>query len=574
MIAKRMVAGAAAVALVAAACGSSGSSGGSGSSSSAGSTVQTAATTPSGGLPQGGTVKMVAQSPEDPWDGQAYYGTQWEVEYLTCNALMDYVPSATSGNPALIPGIAADMPQILHGGKTYTFTIRQGLKYSDGTVLQAQDVKDMFERFLDPAMGQSGALGAGYYNEIVGMDKYAPTGATKAGAAHISGITVSGNTVTFNLVKADPDFVAKLSLRFTCIYKPGGPHKRSQMPQPSTGPYMITTATNTNVVLVRNPYWWSNNAAILGMAQYKGRLWNADSYTLTIGLSPDQQLLQLKANQVDLSWDSTAVGGVAQVKQLEAGADTKSRFFQPTTLYLDYMSLNTAKGPFTNAKLRQAANYAIDRQAIATISGHDVPWSVLEATPLAPKAPVVYPPASNDATAKQLIAQSGLKTPIPVTLLYFSQSGTAPQQASATAAQLEAVGFKVTLVSKPPQVYYEYAASAANAHDIMQGVWSPDWPDGSSAMGPILLAAGIGGQNLAENNDPAFEAQYAQIDNMPYGPARTAAWAALAASYAQTRAPLVVTGTRFQPDLTSARLGGYSWDPAHSVNLGAMYIKP
>ncbi len=107
--------------------------------------------------------------------------------------------------------------------------------------------------------------------------------------------------MSFKLTAPDPDFNYKLSLRFVCPQKPGGPQTRSNLPEPTTGPYMITQSDDKTVVDVRNPNW-DANAKIMGLDAWKGKLWNVDGLEVEIGVAPDQQLLKLKNEEADMSW--------------------------------------------------------------------------------------------------------------------------------------------------------------------------------------------------------------------------------------------------------------------------------
>ncbi len=559
--------GAAAIGLVAAACGSSGTP-----SSTPSTTGGAPSTTAPTGVPQGGTLKMVGTEFLDPWGGDGYYGKNWQLEFMTSNCLVDPEPNPGDGKvPTLQPGLAEAMPTISGDGKTYTFTVRQGIVYSDGTPFQAADVKAYMERALDPAEGYQGALGSGYYNGIVGMDKYAPSGATKAGAPDISGITVSGNDVVFALTAPDPDFVAKMGLRFVCPEKPGGSHTRAMVPEATTGPYMVTTATDKQLVVVRNPHWW-DNAKIMGLDKFKGQLWNIDGFTLDIGVSADAQLLQLKNNQIDMGWDAGMITSLAQRKQVEGDADLSKRFRADLDPFTRFYSLNTAVPPLNNVKLRQAINYAINRQALVAINGAGQPWSMIESKALMPGATDVYPNASDVEKAKQLIKESGVKTPIKLKFLH-GEKPPAPALGAALKAQLDAVGFDVQIITHPGKGYYGFAADDKNGFNIMGAGWAPDWVDGASAIGPVLTKAAIGGFNLSRLNDPTFESGFAKVDALPYDAARTLAWADFATTVTTDIAPLATWLQDEELNLLSNRVGGFQYDPAHLVNMATLYIK-
>ncbi len=567
------------LAVGASACGSStksGASSGAGSVDTSGAQSGGAQTGGGSGgssaasTPKGGTLTLGIDQDYDYWDGTSYYGDMWSVEYATCNGLLDYPDSPGPDNATLVPGIAADMPQVSSDGKTYTFTVRDGLKFNNGAPVSAADVKDSYERNLDPGSGIVDMLGSGYYNDIVGMDKYAPSGATKAGAPGISGITVAGNKVSFALNKPDATFPYYTAIRFACIVPKGTPHKHTQLPPPVTGPYMIKSYTpKRSVVMVRNPYWAENAKA---MGNTCTNCWNVDEFDFKMGISADSQLLQIKNNQLDLSYDRSAPVGT-QVNAVVNDPSTKGRVRVTPDAAIGYFFFNTTVPPFDNPKVRQAVNYGIDRASLIKIIGGQytgTPWSqILPKNLLGDEKPDLYPNAPDIAKAKQLLQESGVKTPISTTLIY--QNKAPGDDIAANFKQTMAqIGINVTLKGLSADVYYQYIQNPKNKAPVGTAIWGQDFPDAVTFFVPLLHSGSL--SNYAQFKSAATDAAIEKAKLIPPGPDRAKAWAQLSTQVASTDAPWAVFRNRVVVNFFSTKLGGFAYNTTKQLYFNLLYV--
>jgi peptide/nickel transport system substrate-binding protein len=565
------------LAVGAAACGSSTKAGDGGASGSIDTSGQQSISAQTGGTgasapstPKGGKLTFGIDQDYDYWDGTSYYGDMWAVEYATCNGLLDYPDSPGPDNATLVPGIAADMPQVSGDGKTYTFTIRDGLKFNNGQPVTAADVKDTYERSLDPSAGFD-MLGSGYYNDLVGMDKYAPSGATKPGAPGISGITVAGNKVSFALNGPDASFPYYTAIRFACIVPKGTPHKHTQLPPPMTGPYMIKSYTpKRSVLMVRNPYW-ADNAKVMG--NDCTNCWNVDEFDFKEGISGDSQLLQIRNNQLDLSYDRSAPTG-AQVNAVLNDPSTKSRVSVTPDAAIGYFFFNTTVPPFDNPKVRQAVNYGIDRTSLIKLVGGQytgTPWSqILPKNLLGDEKADIYPNAPDIAKAKQLLQESGVKTPISTTLIY--QNKPPGDDIAANFKQTMAqIGIDVTLKGLSSDVYYQYVQSPKNKAPMGTAIWGQDFPDAVTFFVPLLHSGSL--SNYSQYRSAATDAAIGKAKLIPPGPDRARAWAQLSTKVESTDAPWAVYRNRLVVNFFSARLGGFAYNTTKQLYFNLLYVK-
>jgi peptide/nickel transport system substrate-binding protein len=177
-----------------------------------------------------------------------YSLASWDVGWYVYVPLLTYQHAAGPDGTILIPALAASMPEISADGTDYKFTLRPGLKYSDGTSLKASDFAYSIKRLFI-----MDSPGVGYYTDIVWADQFAKT---KKGT--IPGIITddAAGTVEFKLTNPRGDFLNILALQFSVPVPSGTPPEdlEAKKPIPSTGPYSIESyQPNQELVVVRNP---------------------------------------------------------------------------------------------------------------------------------------------------------------------------------------------------------------------------------------------------------------------------------------------------------------------------------
>src|SRR6476620_5581092 len=202
----------------------------------------------------GGTLNTVAQAaPSGSPDPQINYTLQeWQLLILSHDGLVGFKRAGGTEGTKIVPDLATEVPKPTDGGKTYAFTVRKGIKFSNGKELKASDVKYTFERLFK--IGSSPNAGT-WYNVIVGGDACVKTPATCDLSKGVVADDAAG-TVTFHLTKGDPEFFDKLAVPFAFILPTGTPNKEVQIPPPGTGPYKwVEYNPNKEMKLVRNTYF-------------------------------------------------------------------------------------------------------------------------------------------------------------------------------------------------------------------------------------------------------------------------------------------------------------------------------
>ncbi len=569
-----------AVAAVVAACGSSSSSsstadtGGGATTAAAGGDYLnggfSAAVTPT----KGGTLKMAMNDNIDCWNGLSYYGISWSVFYFMARGLYGYPDTVVApATNEMQPDLAADMPTVSADGLTYSVKLRSGLTFPDGSPVTAKDVKATYEYMLDPNIqcATGGPPSSGYYSGIVGVTEYSDVMTSSKGKKNpgISGIkAVDELTTEFTLVEADGSFPRALAMAWGFIIPASTPHKKTETPPPYVGPYKISDyQLDKSVTIVREPTWAANVAA--GVPELENQN-NIDGIEAAIGVPDETQFAQLKNNELDMTFDGSAPSG-SEIPATANDPAYKDRFYSTPDAAVDYAVFRTDKAPFDNVKLRQAVNYAIDREAIVKIIGGTLsrsPWSqILSENLLAGQSPDVY--SMDVEQAKQLVKDSGVATPINITLVNFADN-PAPQVSASIKETLEAIGFKVTVKALSADVYYGFLADPKSEYNIGIAGWGQDYADAITFYGPLLLCGQ--GSNYGQFCDEGFDAKVAEINALPAGADRDGQFAQLSTDTAKNLAPWATLDLRRKVSFISNRLGNYVWGPSKQFYFGSYFL--
>jgi peptide/nickel transport system substrate-binding protein len=460
----------------------------------------------------GGTLMTVAKAaPSGSPDSQINYTLQeWQLLIITHDGLVGFKRAAGTEGTKLVPDLATSVPKPTDGGKTYTFTLRKGIKFSNGKELKASDVKFTFERLF--RIGSSPNAGT-WYNVIVGGDACVKTPKTCKLDQGVVANDAKG-TVTFHLTKGDPEFLDKLAVPFAFILPTGTPDKEVQMPPPGTGPYkFVEYNPNKQIKLVRNTFFkeWSKDAQPNG---------NPDVIIQKFGLSAEAEVTQVENGQADWMFDtppsdrlneiSTKYGNQVHVNPLTA---------------VWYVAMNVRIPPFNNLKARQAVNYATDRNALVKIyGGPKLAVPTCQILPpnfpgYKPYCPYTKNPGSGKWTApdlkkaRQLVAASGTKgAAVKVNTdtvetdkaigLYF-------------VGLLNQLGYKASLQALSPDIQYPYCQNSKNKVQFCWSSWYQDYPAASDFLNILLGCASYipnsnASPNISEFCDKGIQAQMNQ----------------------------------------------------------------
>ncbi len=353
---------------------------------------------------RGGTLKLTASAAAGTIDPQINYELKfWQLYAFTYDGLVTFQKVGGAASNTVVADLAAAMPEVRDGGKTYVFTLRQGIKFSDGTPLTGKDVVASFVRLFKVNNPNAGS----WFNGIVGSDLCLKD-ATKC---TLDGGVVddeAAHTITIHLTDPDSEFLYKLATPFgTILPASAAPKDVGTHPLPTTGPYMFASYDpNKELRMTRNPYFKEFSVA----AQPDGY---PDEIDFAFGLQDEAEVTAVLNGQFDWMFDEKPLDRLS-----ELGTKHRDQVFIHPLLAYYYMPLNTRLAPFDNLKARQAVAYAVDRNAIVKLFGgpnlgsplcQQLPAGMPGYKPYCPftKNPGTKWTAPDLAKAKELVKESG-----------------------------------------------------------------------------------------------------------------------------------------------------------------------
>ena len=485
---------------------------------------------------RGGTLRLLGQSDIFNLDTTSgYYTVDNILERSFTRQLLSY-PNAASflAQIKLKPDIATAVPTKGNGGisangRTYTFHIKPGVKWNTKPARQvtASDFVREFKLLCNPA-SPTGAPGY-YTSTIVGMKSYcagfakvkatAPAIAAYVNGHRVAGVVAKNNlTLVFHLIQPAPDFPNILAMGFSSArpveymkYVPDSAQFRQHTI--SDGPYQIVKYVPTKEFqLDRNPAWNPKTDSL--------RKAYVDHMKVTEGLTQDSVQQQIQAGTGDMDWDVTPP---AQALPGLIAAKDKRLVIGPTGPYYvalnTYIALNQYHGPMKNKLVRQAAEYAVNKNAIVQIYGGPRIAAAANQVVLPGNVGYIkgYNPYPNNngngnpAKAKALLVKAGFPNGVQLKLLYQT-TDPAPRVAQSMQASLQKAGFQVKLVPTTGADFYgKYmlvpSTAKQGAWDIAAPGWIPDWfgNNGRSVIQPLFTvpqpgSSDFGGYNSAVTN--------------------------------------------------------------------------
>jgi len=401
----------------------------------------------------------------------------------------------------VVPEVAAGLPVVSKNGKTYTFTIKKGYRFSTGEAVTAKSFKNAFERVADSKMASQtapfmdGTVGAG----VVGFK------AKESGSASsVSGIIAKGNKLTIHLTAPAPDLLNRLTLPpFAAIDSKLAANRDPQGVDTyaGCGPYYVAARTaNKSITLKRNPY-------------YKGpRPHNVDTIQVNVGNSLDVEYQDAVNGSTDLP-DAIPAADYGVVFQKYGKNNKQGRVYTRPELEVDYLALNHDPGRLfhNNTQLAKAVNYAFDRHAYLTQRGALAGRTSDQIlTPGMPgfKRYNAYPGSVTGASlAKGKQLAQGHTGNGKVTE-WCSTSGTARNQCAVVQYDLSQLGLNVTPRFLPRAQQFGTAKIRDQAtYDVDLEAWGADYADPADFINILLdgtVLGPSGNNNYAYYNNAKF----------------------------------------------------------------------
>jgi peptide/nickel transport system substrate-binding protein len=406
----------------------------------------------------------------------------------------------------VVPDLATTTGKASDDGKTWTYTLKSGLKFSNGKAITSADIKYGIERsFSDQLTG-----GLGYHKTLlVGGDSYK---GPYSGADLPSIATPDAKTIVFHLNASYGDWPWIASMpAFSPVPKADdNPTTYGNKPVAS-GPYAVkSNKDGSALTLVRNKYWSAKTDSVRTAGPDSIVFKESQSQSTTV------QSLISDAGDAKNAFGSQYLGA-SDLAQVNANASAKSRLATSQAGPISYLAINTQRGALKELPVRQALEYAVDKKSFLIASGGaaaGVPATTLITPGIAGRKDYdLYPAGSSGdvAKAKALLAKAPDAANLNLTLLTQNDPASLAQ-AQALQQGIERAGVKVTLKPEDVNSFYSDATASAGDFDLALYGWQPDFPSANSNIQPLFASSeiGDGGNNVSHYSSPESDALIAQ----------------------------------------------------------------
>jgi oligopeptide transport system substrate-binding protein len=448
--------------------------------------VARAAGEPSGPPQHGGTFTMGLPSDVPTMDpAQAGYDFEsWSMTVAIYSALVDYDKGLH------LRGDLAQTWTISNGGKTYTFHLRPNLEFSDGSPLTASDAKFSIERILNPKTGSPGSY---LFSGIVGAPAY-----SAGKAKSVSGIqTPDARTLVIRLSAPETYFLNVLAMPYARVMDPAQVAKYgkgiSRHPLGS-GPFMLKRWTpGQEIVLVRNPHFYQPGHPYLD--------------EVDVGLNVNDQTRVLKFSRGELSISDIPSAAFAQ---LALNPKWKPYIVTNHDASTYYVGMKNLSKPFTSKLVRQALNYAVNKQRLVQLlNGRGIVSHGVIPPPLPGYDPNGKPYPFNPSKAKQLLKQAGYPEGFS-TEIWTINDEQSLRIVQSIANDLAAVGVKAKVRAMDSSSFYANVSKKDRA-PMFFTFWLADYPDAYDFFSSLLIKSSWGPTNSAYFYDPRVDRNVAAI---------------------------------------------------------------
>lgn len=466
---------------------------------------------------RGGTLKFVATQDADSWDPQrGYYGFTWNFARYYSRQLVTYAPEPGTKSARLVPDLATGRAKVSDDGKTYTYTLREGARWEDGTPVTSRDVKYGIERGWASEVLPGGPA---HLREVLDpkgdyRGPYEDKTPDKLGLRAID--TPDDRTITFTLPKPNRDFEHLLAMPAASPVPRAKDTKAKYGLRPfSSGPYRFSSYNpGTSLVLERNPAWQRAADPV--------RTALPDRITVDFVRAAEARDGGLLAGRYDLDLNAFGLERSA-LGRVWGNPRLKTQLDNPYTGTIRYAALASNVRPFDNVHCRRAVFYATDKRAVQNAAGGPDTGGALAPYLLSPGVSggedgydpygVLRGGGTPDlAKARQELKECGKPNGFRTVLTVSEGRVQETAAAEAVRASLARVGITVTVKQLPVAEFFQRVGRPSEVKKGGYGInlmrWSADYPTAPGMLGPLVEGRNIhdeGNVNVALIDDKALD---------------------------------------------------------------------
>ncbi|WP_211231025.1 ABC transporter substrate-binding protein [Streptomyces sulphureus] len=528
---------------------------------------------------KGGTIKVLQRDSFAHLDpAQIYVSDEGSLATLIHRGLTTY-KKVGDDDYRVVGDLATDSGKKSDGGKTWTYTLKDGVKWEDGSEITSKDIRHTFERqFADfiaegPVFLQqwlAGENGTGYRKLLPGgpyKGKHLPDDVLE---------TPDDKTIVFHFKKPQPELPYALAMAgYAAVQKEGDTKEKYDKKPVVSGPYKIASfKSGKSMKLVRNKEWDPKTDAARN--QYP------DAFDIQFGVSFEDSTKRLMS---DAGENQTAVSFSNQVDassmdQVRTDKKVKDRSVEGYQSYVGVINLNMSR--LKDKKVRQAIAYALPAQSLISAfggaGGGKPAGNYYSPTLVGHKQSdpfnKISKPQGDLKKAKQLLDESGKKG---MKLTFAYQNAPEWQNFSVAAADnLKKVGFDVQRKDIIADTYYDQVGKIKNKYDMYHTSWGADWPSGSTVIPPLYDGRQIqdGASNYSHYDNPETNKEIDRISQISNPNEAADEWMKLADKILKEDTPQVPLMYYKAVQLHGSKIGGVYFDEQlHDLMPHKLYVK-
>jgi len=516
---------------------------------------------------KGGILKVsLSQGIENIDPQRSYYVPESQYEWLTQRPLLNFAHAEGARGYRLL-NEGARSYTVSRDGRTYTFHVRVGMKFSNGSPVTAANYKHTLLRILNPEVGSPIAS---FLTDPSSVNIRGALAYNTTGKGSVSGIQTKGKyTLILKLMNANallPTLMAMIETGATPLSFPMKPIT-SPKSVVSAGAYYVSGYTPDRSISIRRNKFYKP----VGAAPYPSNL-NGIDYS--IGIQQDQALLLTKKGSLDWPADGLAPSAWGP---LFAQYGTKGRAQAFSTSVVDYATMNTSKGVFSNLNARKAVEYGLNRKSIIKVRGPRGGFAQCSMlTPAIPgyKKCSLYPLNKQDLTKARSLA-SGHTGHINYWYQASSVANSLIHQLASS--QLNAIGFNNIDAKAFQSGLFTALGKKGNDYDFAIIGWQADFPDPYDYINKLLCGCTI--QDVQNNNTAYFNNKTA--DSLMKkaaqlrGSKRFSTYGNLDLQIQKTWSPTAPIDNRNDREFFSARVDArtIATSPVYEIDLGKLALK-
>ncbi|GJF30012.1 ABC transporter [Kitasatospora sp. NE20-6] len=527
------------------------------------------------GSKTGGTAYGIESAGLDHLDpGQIYVNEYQAIAALYNRTLTNYKVDPVTGKTILVGDLATDTGKTSDNGKTWTFTLKDNLKFEDGTAITSKDVKYGIERLYaayqdqGPAFIQEWLSGADYRKVYEG-----PYGGKELGEDVIG--TPDDKTIVFHFKEAhlDAPYAAAMP-NIAPIQKSKDTKEKYDVHPDSIGPYKIAShEPDKSIKFVKNPMWDPKSDPI--------RHQFVDGWEFELGITNPALTTRLMAGNGNDKNAITLVqaADAPNIAKISGDASYKDRLVSKFMPFVDVFDINNTR--VKDPKVRKALALAFPRAQVYKLLGGaatgDMANNLISPTvsgwkdtdPLGLKAK----PEGDPVAAKALLKEAGAEN-YPIVLAYSNTPRWQPISAAVQEA-LNSAGFKVERKELDPTTYYSVIGKKDNPYDLYRTGWGADWPVASTVIPPTMDGRKIadGSPNYSHYNSEANNAEIDRIQAMTDQKAAADEWMKLADKMLADAPKIPTTYSKFY-QVYGAGLGAVGFNEViGAIDVNSIYVK-